>query len=694
MMDALDDPGRRSGRAPGISAGRRDPDRRARRSGRGSARAVRDRRTRSAAAGAPPRSKSRADEAQRARIWKGRKAAFAAMGRVSPNYYVQDGVVPRTRLPEVLRRIRDLEARSGLRIGNVFHAGDGNLHPLICYDEQRAGRGRSRRRRRRERSSRTASRPADRSPASTASARDKRDYMPVMFSEADLDVMRRVRARLRSARPVQSRKGAADAAPVRREGRALSSASRRAGRARRAFLSRQLQRHAVGSRVAARCSRRCVQRDGGLSVLATIAAVAGSSAVRSGTPRMPSTASSRRRRRTRHAGRRRPRAGARRPSAASASWCAAAGPSCHGDASPGRSTSCSAPRRLARVICARARRPDRGGRGGRHARRLESHSWRNGRSGCRSNRPFAGATIGGLLATNDAGPVQHRFGTPRDLLIGVHLATTDGRLVKAGGNVVKNVAGYDLGKLVTGSFGSLAVIVSATFKLTPMSAAVGTQRVTFTDRAAAAGAAHAVAASQLDPVALDVHARSGTHGDDGGAVDMLVRFASTSAVVDAEIAKAARLMGRLASEVAEPVLGAADAALWHAHRARPWEGTGAVIRVSWLPASLDAVLTLIDELGDRAARVELSGRAGIGTGLLRVDGDAATQLDVGAAPPRSSGCVPAGHGSPRRPGGEDRSGRVGRHRRHRRPASGHQARVRSGRHPERRPWPGVNPGAR
>ena len=74
-------------------------------------------------------------EDQRARIWKGRKAAFAAMGRVSPNYYVQDGVVPRTKLPEVLARIRALSERSGLGIGNVFHAGDGNLHPLICYDE-------------------------------------------------------------------------------------------------------------------------------------------------------------------------------------------------------------------------------------------------------------------------------------------------------------------------------------------------------------------------------------------------------------------------------------------------------------------------------------------------------------------------------------------------------------------------------
>ena len=79
------------------------------------------------------------DDAQRGRIWMGRKAAFAAMGRISPSYYVQDGVIPRSTLPEVLRRIRQLEIESGLTIGNVFHAGDGNLHPLVCYDEAVAG---------------------------------------------------------------------------------------------------------------------------------------------------------------------------------------------------------------------------------------------------------------------------------------------------------------------------------------------------------------------------------------------------------------------------------------------------------------------------------------------------------------------------------------------------------------------------
>jgi glycolate oxidase len=78
-------------------------------------------------------------DAERARLWKGRKSAFAAVGRISPNYYVQDGVVPRTRLPSVLRRIVELEAEHGLRVGNVFHAGDGNLHPLVLYDASVAG---------------------------------------------------------------------------------------------------------------------------------------------------------------------------------------------------------------------------------------------------------------------------------------------------------------------------------------------------------------------------------------------------------------------------------------------------------------------------------------------------------------------------------------------------------------------------
>jgi glycolate oxidase len=77
-------------------------------------------------------------ETERALMWKGRKGAFAAMGRISPNYYVQDGVIPRSDIARVLREIADLSRASGFRIANVFHAGDGNLHPLVLYDA-RAG---------------------------------------------------------------------------------------------------------------------------------------------------------------------------------------------------------------------------------------------------------------------------------------------------------------------------------------------------------------------------------------------------------------------------------------------------------------------------------------------------------------------------------------------------------------------------
>ena len=79
------------------------------------------------------------DEAERAALWAGRKGAFAAIGRLTPDYYTVDGVVPRTKLPATLARIQEISRESGFRIANVFHAGDGNLHPLIMWDSDVAG---------------------------------------------------------------------------------------------------------------------------------------------------------------------------------------------------------------------------------------------------------------------------------------------------------------------------------------------------------------------------------------------------------------------------------------------------------------------------------------------------------------------------------------------------------------------------
>jgi glycolate oxidase len=79
--------------------------------------------------------RSAVDDAERAEIWKGRKSGFAAMGRISRNYIVQDGVIPRTSLGEVLAEIDAIARAAGIRVANVFHAGDGNLHPLVLYDD-------------------------------------------------------------------------------------------------------------------------------------------------------------------------------------------------------------------------------------------------------------------------------------------------------------------------------------------------------------------------------------------------------------------------------------------------------------------------------------------------------------------------------------------------------------------------------
>jgi glycolate oxidase len=132
------------------------------------------------------------DEEERKRFWKVRKAAFAAMGRISPNYFVQDGVIPRTTLPHVLERIEQLAAAYGLIVANVFHAGDGNLHPLVCYDGAVPGQA--------ARAEELSGLILDVCLAAGGSITgehgigvDKKKHMPKMFTHSDLDVFQRLR---------------------------------------------------------------------------------------------------------------------------------------------------------------------------------------------------------------------------------------------------------------------------------------------------------------------------------------------------------------------------------------------------------------------------------------------------------------------------------------------------------------------
>ena len=133
-----------------------------------------------------------ADDTQRGLIWKGRKSAFAAVGRISPAYIVQDGVVPRTALPEVLRRIAAVSRESGIRVANVFHAGDGNLHPLVLFDDAVEGEGA----RAEEVSGAILDLCIEHGGSITGEhgvGVDKSKHMPRMFSEEDLDTMQLLR---------------------------------------------------------------------------------------------------------------------------------------------------------------------------------------------------------------------------------------------------------------------------------------------------------------------------------------------------------------------------------------------------------------------------------------------------------------------------------------------------------------------
>ena len=220
------------------------------------------------------------------------------------------------------------------------------------------------------------------------------------------------------------------------------------------------------------------------------------------------------------------------------------------------------------------------------------------------------ATIGGIVATNDAGPRRHRYGTPRDLIIGVEIARADGVRAKAGGIVVKNVAGYDLARLMTGSFGSLALITSATFKLYPLAAASRTVVIDLPSDASVGSLMATLNRSHLTPTAVEIQSPP---------LRALIRFESTLASVEAQSAAAAA-MATSAGGAAQIVDRDEETRQWRAHLQRPWVGGGSVVKIALLPADLDAVLGVVRRAaGDMP--LEIVGRGGLGILLVRLEGD-------------------------------------------------------------------------
>jgi glycolate dehydrogenase FAD-binding subunit len=214
--------------------------------------------------------------------------------------------------------------------------------------------------------------------------------------------------------------------------------------------------------------------------------------------------------------------------------------------------------------------------------------------------PDGGATVGGIVATADTGPLRARYGGPRDLVVGMRVALSDGTLAKSGGKVIKNVAGYDIAKLFTGSFGTLGAIIELSVRLHPLPPETATATGTSTDAAELARGAAALAQSALEQYGLDVRWEAGR-----GTV--LSRFAGAAPRPQAEAAEQLLRREGLSTEIVDD-----DDALWDEQRAA--QRGPLVVKVSGIPTRLPDLLRTADELG-----ASLVGRAALGLSWLRLE---------------------------------------------------------------------------
>ncbi len=222
----------------------------------------------------------------------------------------------------------------------------------------------------------------------------------------------------------------------------------------------------------------------------------------------------------------------------------------------------------------------------------------------------AAATLGGIVATAASGPLRTRFGTPRDLVIGASFVLSDGTIGRSGGKVVKNVAGFDIAKLLTGSLGTLAVITELAFRLHPLPPASATVVLESRSVDELCAFASAIGRLQVTPSVVDLHWPEGI---------VLVRFDSSAqgAALQAE---------RVTESAGGRVLGEPEAdSMAAALAGTPWQGSGSVATIAVLPSRVAALLTALS--GGMSESLVI--RPLLGTGELRFASDSTN--DVAAA---------------------------------------------------------------
>jgi glycolate oxidase FAD binding subunit len=215
----------------------------------------------------------------------------------------------------------------------------------------------------------------------------------------------------------------------------------------------------------------------------------------------------------------------------------------------------------------------------------------------------ASATIGGIVATADSGPLRHRYGAARDLVVGMTVALSDGTIARSGGKVIKNVAGYDIAKLFSGAFGTLGAILEVSVRLHPLAPGNGTALGASGDPEVLSKAARVLTMAPLELDALDVAWQSGWG-------QILARL--TGAEAPRRIARVTALMSEAGLEDVDAVSGDDD--LWARQRAGQRSEDGVLARVSAPPSGLAQVLR-----ATRACDGRLVGRAALGLSWIEVE---------------------------------------------------------------------------
>lgn len=223
------------------------------------------------------------------------------------------------------------------------------------------------------------------------------------------------------------------------------------------------------------------------------------------------------------------------------------------------------------------------------------------------------ATVGGIVATGDSGPLRHRYGSARDVVVGMTVALSDGTLSKSGGKVIKNVAGYDIAKLFAGSYGTLGAILGVSVRLHPLPAATATAIGRSDDPDALGAAAAGLSHAPLELHGLDVRWEA-------GAGALLARFGARSAREQAR--DAAGLLGERGLETS---VDEDDGALWDSQRDRQRSREGTVVRISGLQSQLADLLRTA-----RSLDATVVGRAGLGLYWVTLGSEPNAAAGVGA----------------------------------------------------------------